>query len=153
MPQIIVMRGVPGSGKTTWAREHYPRFKRVSKDDLRAMLDDGEYSLGNETFVRAAQVELIRLAARHMRAVIVDDCNINPDHVRTFRELAAELGYAFRIVSMDTPLEECIRRDAERTRPIGAVRIQEMWAQLEVQKTAPSDEEMLSLMRAAVERL
>ena len=153
MPQIIVLRGVPGSGKTTWAREHYPSFKRVNKDDLRAMLDDGEYSLANETFVREAQIAIIRLAAWHMRAVVVDDTNINPDHIRTFRELAAELGYAFRIVDMGTPLEECIRRDALRARPIGAVRIQEMWDRLEACKAAPSDEEMLSLMRDAVKRL
>jgi predicted kinase len=153
MPQLIILRGVPGSGKTTWAREHYPTFKRVSKDDLRAMLDDGEYSLVNEKFVQEAQIALIRLAAHHMRAVIVDDTNANPDHVRTFRELAAELGYAFRIVDMDTPLEECIRRDAQRVRPVGAVCIQKMWDRLEAGKTAPSDAEMLSLMRKALDRI
>lgn len=153
MPQLIIMRGVPGSGKTTWAREHYPTFKRVSKDDLRAMLDDGKYSLVNEKFVQEAQIALIRLAAHHMRAVIVDDTNANPDHVRTFRELAVELGYAFRIVDMDTPLEECIRRDSSRPHPIGAVRIREMWDRLEVGKAAPSDAEMLSLMRDALDRI
>lgn len=134
---LIILRGVPGSGKTTWARaycEKHRRAKRVNKDDLRAMLNDGAYSLTNEAFVQQAQIAIIEAAARTHCPVVIDDTNINPDHIETFTELAQRIGYRIRIVDMDTPLEECIRRDAERARPIGATRIRDMYNRLQAQR-------------------
>lgn len=43
--RVIILKGLPGSGKSTWAKEQlekYPgRYKRICKDDLRAMLASG----------------------------------------------------------------------------------------------------------------
>lgn len=137
MGTLIILRGVPGSGKTTWARtycENHRTAKRVNKDDLRAMLNDGAYSLTNEAFVQQAQIAIIEAAARSHCQVVIDDTNINPDHIETFTELAQRIGYGIRIVDMTTPLEECIRRDAERARPVGANRIRDMYQRLQAQR-------------------
>ena len=48
-PRFYVMVGVPGSGKSTYAKKFLPRALRVSLDDLRLMLT-------NRTFV--AKLEL-----------------------------------------------------------------------------------------------
>ncbi|HEX2774665.1 MAG TPA: AAA family ATPase, partial [Micromonosporaceae bacterium] len=43
MTRLIVTRGLPGSGKTTYARTLQPRVVRVNRDDLRRMLHGGRF--------------------------------------------------------------------------------------------------------------
>lgn len=133
MPRMIILRGLPGSGKTTWAREfidEHPNCKRICKDDLRAMFDDGVYSFGNEQFIRHAQEALIRAAYSAGKSVILDDTNLRADRVAELTELGSGLGYIIQVRLFDTPLEECIARDAARVSPVGAARITEMHEQL-----------------------
>ena len=48
MLTVTLTKGLPGSGKSTWAKqiidENPSFFKRINKDDLRAMLDNGKFS-------------------------------------------------------------------------------------------------------------
>jgi predicted kinase len=50
--KVILCVGIPASGKTTWAKEQVKngggKWKRVNKDDLRAMVDCGQFSKSNE---------------------------------------------------------------------------------------------------------
>lgn len=52
MLKIILCKGLPASGKSTWTRElidkNPEKYKRINKDDLRAMLDNGKWSNKNE---------------------------------------------------------------------------------------------------------
>jgi predicted kinase len=38
MTRLLLTRGLPASGKTTFARKLQPRVARVNRDDLRLML-------------------------------------------------------------------------------------------------------------------
>jgi predicted kinase len=55
MKEVILTKGLPASGKSTWAKkqvlESTTNYKRVNKDDLRDMLDAGRFSKGNEAFL------------------------------------------------------------------------------------------------------
>ena len=48
MIKVYITKGLPGSGKSTWAKEtvdKYPNsYKRINKDDLRAMIDNSKQS-------------------------------------------------------------------------------------------------------------
>ncbi|KKL23847.1 hypothetical protein LCGC14_2421320, partial [marine sediment metagenome] len=52
MKQVTILKGLPASGKTTWAIgqiiKNPGKCKRINKDDLREMFDCGQWSRDNE---------------------------------------------------------------------------------------------------------
>jgi predicted kinase len=129
VPKVILLKGLPASGKSTWAREQVRRFpgryKRINKDDLRDMLDDGEWSEENEKFIVKARNRLILAALAAGKDVIVDDTNLNPEHERAVRKLV-EGRAEVEVRAFDVSLEEAIRRDHERARSVGEHVIRDM---------------------------
>lgn len=74
MITVTILKGIPASGKSTWARqmldEHPGMYKRINKDDLRAMLDNSYWSKGNEAFVLKVRDILIIEASKGLRSLI-----------------------------------------------------------------------------------
>jgi predicted kinase len=66
MLNVIICKGLPGSGKSTWAKklidDHPGQYKRINKDDLRAMLDNGKFSKQNEDFVLEVRNQILLMA-------------------------------------------------------------------------------------------
>ncbi|MFR9779664.1 AAA family ATPase [Micromonospora sp. MS34] len=116
MFRLIATRGLPASGKTTFARRLQPGVVRVNRDDLRRMMHGErlftQWAEGQVTRAQRAQVEAL-LAARV--SVCVDDTNLRSRTLRDWAELAERFGAAFEVHDFtDVPLEECLRRDAGR---------------------------------------
>lgn len=128
MTTLTITRGLPGSGKTTWARTQ-PGW-RVNRDDLRAMVLPGWIygSSTNEDALTEAQHSAICALLFHGRDVIVDDTNLRREHVDALREIASIYGAEFLIEDFThVPLETCIERDAARPNPVGEAVIRRMW--------------------------
>ncbi|MFI7600965.1 AAA family ATPase [Actinoplanes sp. NPDC049681] len=116
MTRLLITRGLPASGKTTFARKLQPQVVRVNRDDLRRMLH-GErlFTQRAEAQVTQAQRAAVEALLRAHGDVIVDDTNLRAKTVREWAELAARFGATFEVHDFtDVPVEECIRRDAER---------------------------------------
>jgi predicted kinase len=116
MATLTITRGLPGSGKTTWARQQ-PDTVRVNRDDLRRMLHGGFIGSGRAevevTIAQRAQIEAL-LASKVN--VICDDTNLSPSVVKSLTSLATRCGAEVVIVDFtDVPLEVCLERDAQRT--------------------------------------
>lgn len=130
------MRGLPGSGKSTEARrlvaEHPDNYKRINRDDLRMMFDNGETSASSEKFIRKMRDLLIVRTLEEGRNVIIDDTNLSETNEKRVRQLVAEYNKEHKeevmveIRQIDTPVEECIRRDAQCEKPVGAKVIRRM---------------------------
>ncbi|MFI5889047.1 AAA family ATPase [Actinoplanes sp. NPDC051513] len=141
MTRLLITRGLPASGKTTFARKLQPRVVRVNRDDLRRMLH-GErlYTQWAESQVTHAQRATVEALLRAHADVIVDDTNLRNKTVREWAEMAARLGASFEVHDFtDVPLEECIRRDAERaeTDQVGEEAIRRMHARYLAGRNVP----------------
>ncbi len=114
---VVWLTGLPSSGKSTLARAVADRLRALGRstivldgDDVRAALrpspgyDDASREAFYETLARLAS-----LAARQGLVALVPATA----NRRAYRARAAELAPRFVLVWVDTPLEECERRDAK----------------------------------------
>lgn len=132
MPKLIMTRGLPASGKLTWAKEQViasgGRTKRVNKDDLRAMIDNSVWSKQNEKNILAVRDYITKHYLLLGNDVIVDDINLTPNHEKRLSEIAGETGAIFEIKSfLDVPLATCILRNAQRVNPVPETAIRSMY--------------------------
>lgn len=139
MKTILILKGLPASGKSTYAKELVAKqpgsWKRINKDDLRAMLDLSHHSKGNEKFVLKTRDWLITQALEDGKHVVIDDTNLAPKHEARIRNLAKEYTntsgsqITVKVKFFDVELEECIRRDLNRPKSVGEKAIRKMWKQ------------------------
>lgn len=112
-----MLKGLPASGKSTYAKELVSKgWKRVNKDDLRAMIDSSKWSKENEKNIIEARDLLVIQYLDSGFNVVVDDTNFADIHAETLAEIAdnCDNDVTFEVMFIDTPLIECIRRDALR---------------------------------------
>jgi predicted kinase len=140
MPEVIILKGLPGSGKSTWAKQQVEanpgQYKRVNKDDLRSMLDGGRWSKQNEQMVLDLRDSIIRVALERNCHILVDDTNLSNRHEERIRHLVSEInkleGKQHRVRVQDfteVPLETCIERDLMRPQSVGEKVIRGMYDQ------------------------
>ena len=141
--KIIVLQGIPASGKSTWARqwvnedpEHRVRFNR---DDIRNML--GVYWVpSREGLINNIYNTFIHDAMIGQYDIVLDNMNLNKKtldeiekEVRDFNEfgktVSMDFEYQIEYKSfLDTPLETCIERDSKRESSIGEKTIRSIYA-------------------------
>ncbi|WP_327351634.1 phosphatase domain-containing protein [Streptomyces sp. NBC_01304] len=132
MPTLHFTRGLPASGKTTWARawtaEDRAGRARVNRDDLRAMLDSGEHVKGvTEKRVMAVRDAAILKLLRQGHDVVCDDTNLPQRVARDLARLADRAGAELEVHDFtDVPLETCLERDAARAASVGEDTIRDL---------------------------
>lgn len=119
MSKLIICRGLPASGKSTWAKQWVledPEHRiRVNQDDIRLML--GKYWVpSREKLVQEIQFDAILEALSRGFDVVIDNTNLNKKVldgfdrlIKTFKDYEIEYKDFF-----DTPLSVCIERDKNR---------------------------------------
>lgn len=116
-PTCYIMSGVPGCGKSTWARKftaEHDNVVNVSRDEIRFSLladSDDYFACEDETVVIFYSEINEALAAGH--DVIADATHISERALReTMRRIDIDCDKV--LVSFDTPLDTCITRNAHR---------------------------------------
>jgi predicted kinase len=99
MRTIILTKGIPASGKTTWAREQlklFPcKYKRVNRDLMRLMYDDNPnitFRKKDEDFISNTRVSIIERALTAGYDVIMDDTNFRNENFTQMCEIAKTIG-------------------------------------------------------------
>lgn len=105
MPKLIIMRGLPASGKSTEAEKIAKEDEncvRLNKDLLRKMLHFDKYTGKNEAMTSAAEMCLARMFLEGNKNVIIDDTNLNPRVLEIWVRLALELKIKWEVKGLET---------------------------------------------------
>jgi predicted kinase len=141
--KLILTLGLPGSGKSTWAREYVQKSNgtavNLCKDDLRLMFSETE---NREQKVLELRNLLTEKYLAEGLDVIWSDTNLNPIHHQTAEEIAKKYNSKlefqdFRQVDIDT----CIQRDLNRPHSVGEKVIRNMYQQWLEPKTKPAKQD------------
>jgi predicted kinase len=133
MKKLYFLRGLPASGKTTWAkkklatlnRDGVRRAVRTNKDEIRKRLR--AKGINSETRVIRRETELVTKAMKAGLQVVIDNTHFHPPHELRYRQLADEYGYKFEIKSFThVSVEACVRRDLKRRNSVGDWVIRDM---------------------------
>lgn len=123
--ELVILRGLQGSGKTTFAHEWVAedpdwRF-RVNRDDIRKAGYNKLWGLShhmeeNVSLSEVAQTEKMLAAGL---SVIIDATNLRARVVKEWYSVANRMGVAVRVHDLDTPIDICIERDNNREKKVG----------------------------------
>lgn len=123
MAKLTIVRGVSGSGKSTWARQQ--NAKVVSRDDLRELLFPGEdaksyYEVPSEVFaareqeVTIAQDAMVAAFLKAGKDVVVDNTNIQWKFVKALAKIGYRYGAEVEVKVFDVPLTVALDRNHNR---------------------------------------
>lgn len=128
MAKLVMMRGLPASGKSTLAAEYVKQggWMRVNRDLLREMLHFNAFSGKNEGLTVQAEKNLVRHFLEAGMSVVVDDCNLGEKHAQMWMALALDTNSKFGIHNVKTHWKECVERDTKREKSVGRQVIAQM---------------------------
>ncbi len=133
MPQqrIVILVGLPGSGKSTWLAER--GIVPISTDTIRGILADDPANQDIHARVFATARYLLRQRLAIGRPVTyMDATHLTRAERKPYLRIAEWYGCEIEALFFDTPLEECLRRNAARERIVPAAAIEAMALKLQI---------------------
>ena len=101
-PLCLILRGVPGSGKSTTAKRLWPTAKVCSADHYFTR-PDGSYHFDGAKLPAAhlaCRLEFMDALKANAEVVVVDNTNIKREHFDWYLEYAKEKGYNTAVVRL-----------------------------------------------------
>lgn len=147
MQQVLIVTGISGSGKSTFAKQFvqdHPNWLRVNRDDLRKSLIPvslNEYWKWEEKqisriemLVSELQKAAVQEALRRGWNVLIDNTHLKQRYINELLKLTEEFAVEVRFKLLEVPLEEAIERDRQREDVVGEERIREQYTKLQLLK-------------------
>jgi protein phosphatase len=117
---LVVLIGVAGSGKSSFASRHFDGDAVVSSDRLRGLLagDEGDQQATDAAFSRLHQWLDARLAVGAL--AVMDATNVEWMRRTELISLARDHGRPAIAIAFDLPLDLCLARNSARPRTVPA---------------------------------
>lgn len=131
MQEVYILRGVPASGKSTWARAFVKQnrdFVILSRDGIREMIGDYSHSPQTENFVTVLYDNLVKDVLKKKKSLILDNCHAQPKYISETLKLieSTRLNVKVTLKEFEYDVETCVERDAKRERTVGREVIEKM---------------------------
>jgi len=128
-----MLRGVPGSGKSTWAKEfikNNPGYVRTNNDEIRLEMFNRVFDKNDTKAVDAERNRVIKETLDNGLSIVIDNTNLSPKREDEYKTLAKKYGAEFKIQCfMHVPLRDCLANNYKRPNPVGEKIIKDMYRQ------------------------
>ena len=128
--EVVLMSGLPASGKDTWITQNAPDLPIVSLDALREEL--GVSPKGDQAKVVAEARTRAKQLLRERRSFVWNATNVTLQIRRPLIEALTAQKARVRIVYLEAPWQEVLRRNAARPSPVPLSVMENMRWRLEV---------------------
>lgn len=117
--KLIILQGLPASGKSTWAKEYQAAEPTtrviVSRDSIRH--SRGQYWVPKqEPYITRLEEVAVMTGLEMGYEVILDATNLNPEHLQKWSALASKYDATVEKVHFNTPVDVCIAQDMNPNR-------------------------------------
>ncbi len=118
MKTLLVLIGLPGSGKSTyakeWVKEDPENRVRYNNDDFRTMILKTWENKPNQVVIES-KIALLKTWMRMGLDIVVDNTNLMPYEIESYKVLVRDFPeYEVILKIIDTPLEICKERNQTR---------------------------------------
>ena len=133
MGKVIIMQGIPGSGKSTFIKKNYPEADIVSADNF--FMSDGEYRFDPKLLPEAHAACLrnfIRWCSdfrylKTSRIMIVDNTNTSIAEVAPYMGVAQAFGHDAEVIFLDVDPYVGAKRNIHN---VPADKVHTMWCKI-----------------------
>lgn len=134
--QVLVLRGMQASGKSTWAKKYVvenQNFKRISRDDFRHMLSSYTFNEENEKIVNRMVFSAIENLIETGYNLIVDQMNLSEKYLKKLKANIEMIAHTFEkkvefiVKEFPITISEAIERDKHRPNSLGDKILKRTW--------------------------
>jgi predicted kinase len=132
MQQVLVIIGISGSGKSTFATQfcrENPSYLRINRDEIRKSIlpmslneywkQDNEYKQKIEAIVQNLHENAILTALQKKWNLVIDNTHLKLSYLNEIIKTVGKYAVEIRFKYIDTPIEVCIARDMQRKDVVG----------------------------------
>jgi len=147
--RLVILVGIPGSGKTTLAQKLIGRgYECLNADSIRKELYGSEAEQGEPQKVFTIFFERLEEVLKRNADVVIDNTNLNFKHRKPILERAAKAGYKdIQLWLLDVPLDVCLERNKARERTVSEDIVANMFIELSRSGRPKKNEGKLVIIR------
>jgi predicted kinase len=112
--KVIIMRGLPGAGKSTFVKKNYPDAVICSADKY-FINKHGEYKfdpgLIGEAHIHCLQTFLYFITTLKEKLIVIDNTNVTTTEWIPYYRIAETMGYSCEIIEVFADPKICVERN------------------------------------------
>lgn len=122
MRTLLLMRGAPASGKSTWIKEHGIEPYTLEADKIRTLVANPELNLSgdfaitqsNDNYVWKLLFDILEKRMQNGEFTVIDATHSNSNMIKKYKKLIEKYQYRCYYKEFKLPLEELLERNANR---------------------------------------